>query len=95
MIILTGNAAGVTVSQMVTMAEGIDALIGTQGQASEVLALLAGSAQVADQVGYTASAPRALPERTRALAVAAATARRRRDMWRGSFKGLVVLMTTP
>jgi len=45
-LILTGNAAGTTVSQMTDMAARIDDVVGTQAKAAEVLALLAGSGRV-------------------------------------------------
>lgn len=46
-LILTGNAAGTTLDQMVAMAQGIDAVVGTQAQATEGLAQMAGTGLVA------------------------------------------------
>jgi phage-related minor tail protein len=46
-MVLTGNASGVTMSQLVGMAQAISGVVGTQGQASAALAQMAGSAQVA------------------------------------------------
>lgn len=45
-ILLTGNAAGVTTGQLQAMAGQVDAVIGTQRQAAEVLARLVGTGQV-------------------------------------------------
>lgn len=46
-IIMNGNAVGLTIAQMVGMAQAIDGVVGTQAGASEALAKIAGSAQVA------------------------------------------------
>lgn len=46
-IALTGNAAGTSVTQLQTMAEGVSHVVGTQAKAAEVLAALAGTGQVA------------------------------------------------
>ena len=46
-IVLTGNAAGVTVGQLQDMARAQAALAGTQGRAAEVLAQMAASGNVA------------------------------------------------
>lgn len=46
-LILTGNAAGTTVGQMVGMAQAIGAVVGTQAQASDALAQMAATGQVA------------------------------------------------
>lgn len=46
-IILTGNAAGVTVGQLNEMAKAIGGGAATQGRAAEVLAQMAGSGQIA------------------------------------------------
>jgi len=46
-IILTGNAAGVTVGQLNEMAKAVAGGIGTQARAAEVLAQMAGSGQIA------------------------------------------------
>jgi phage-related minor tail protein len=46
-LILTGNAAGTTASQMQAMASGIDRVVGTQSQAASALAQLAATSQVA------------------------------------------------
>lgn len=45
--VMTGNAAGVTMSQMVGMAQAVSQVAGTQGKASEVLTQLVNSSQVA------------------------------------------------
>ncbi|TAK84509.1 MAG: hypothetical protein EPO09_20765, partial [Aquabacterium sp.] len=45
-VILTGNAAGVTTSQLNGMAAGVSAVVGTQGKAAEVLAMLVGTGRV-------------------------------------------------
>jgi phage-related minor tail protein len=45
-LILTGNATGTTVGQLNEMAKAISANVGTQGRAAEVLAALAGSADI-------------------------------------------------
>jgi phage-related minor tail protein len=46
-IILTGNASGTTTGQMAAMARSLDAVIGTQGEAAEVLAQINSTGQVA------------------------------------------------
>lgn len=46
-IVLTGNAAGVTMSDLVGMAQATSQVVGTVGAASDVLAQLTGTAQVA------------------------------------------------
>ncbi len=46
-IALTGNAAGTSIPQLQTMAEGVSHVVGTQAKAAEVLAALAGTGQVA------------------------------------------------
>ena len=48
-LIMTGNAAGTTSSQLQSMAVGISAIVGTQGAAAEALAAMAGTGQVAAQ----------------------------------------------
>lgn len=45
-LIMSGNAAGVTASQMALMAKSIDAIVGTQYQAAESLAALANTGKV-------------------------------------------------
>jgi phage-related minor tail protein len=45
-IIGSGNAAGVTAGQLMGMAAGVDAVVGTQGRAAEVLAALVSTGQV-------------------------------------------------
>jgi hypothetical protein len=49
-IILSGNAAGVTAGQLASMAAGVSAVVGTQGKAAEVLAMLVGTGRVASDV---------------------------------------------
>jgi len=46
-MVMTGNAAGTTMNQMVAMARGMAQVRGTQAEASDALAQLAGTAQVA------------------------------------------------
>lgn len=46
-LVLTGNISGTTASQLAVMAQNIDATIGSQHEAAEALAALAGSGQVA------------------------------------------------
>lgn len=48
-LVLSGNAAGVTVSQLNSMAQAVSAVVGTQGKAAEVLAGLAGTGRVAGE----------------------------------------------
>lgn len=48
-IALTGNAAGVTTSQLQGMAERVSAVVGTQSKAAEVVAQLVGTGGVASQ----------------------------------------------
>lgn len=57
-IVLSGNAAGVTVGQLQQMAEGISQVVGTQSQAAAALAELAasGAVPVADLEKFTAAA---------------------------------------
>lgn len=45
-IVMNGNAAGVTVNELHEMAEAVSDIAGTQGQAAEVLTLLAASGRV-------------------------------------------------
>lgn len=45
-LVLTGNAAGTTASQLTAMAQAVSKSVGTQGQAAEALAALAGTGQV-------------------------------------------------
>jgi phage-related minor tail protein len=46
-IILSGNAAGTTVGQLQEMAKNVSAVVGTQGKAAEVLAMLTATGRVA------------------------------------------------
>jgi len=48
-IALTGNAAGVTTSQLQGMAERVSAVVGTQSKAAEVVAQLVGTGSIASQ----------------------------------------------
>lgn len=48
-LVLSGNAAGVTVSQLNSMAQAVSAVVGTRGKAAEVLAGLAGTGRVAGE----------------------------------------------
>lgn len=68
-LILTGNAAGVTVGQLTGMAERIDGIAGTQANAAEALATFAGNAKVgaANMEAFTLAAIRF--ERTAGQAV--------------------------
>jgi phage-related minor tail protein len=49
-LIMTGNAAGVSTGQLVTMSRNIDAIAGTQARAAEVLAALASTGMVSGAV---------------------------------------------
>lgn len=46
-LVLTGNFAGVSITQLGEMARQVSATVGTTGQAAEVLALLAGNGKIA------------------------------------------------
>jgi lambda family phage tail tape measure protein len=48
-LVLTGNASGMTASQLGEMARQVSATVGTTGQAAEVLALLAGNGKIAGE----------------------------------------------
>lgn len=48
-VIMSGNVAGVTASQMAIMARNIDAVVGTQAQASDALAQIAATGKVASE----------------------------------------------
>ncbi|WP_460156290.1 phage tail tape measure protein [Pseudomonas sp. S2_H10] len=57
-LILTGNYAGVSSTQLGEMARQVSATVGTTGQAAEVLALLAGNGKIAGEsfIGITQAA---------------------------------------
>ncbi len=57
-LIATGNYAGVSAGQLGGMARQVGAIVGTTGQAAEVLALLAGNGKIAGEsfLGITQAA---------------------------------------
>ncbi|WGG51830.1 phage tail length tape measure family protein [Rugamonas sp. DEMB1] len=68
-IILTGNAAGTTVSQLNGMAASIAKQVGTQGQAAEALAMLAGTGKVGAENLRQFGATAVLAQKTIGMAV--------------------------
>ncbi|WP_454846058.1 phage tail tape measure protein [Pseudomonas farris] len=64
-LVLTGNASGMTASQLGEMARQVSATVGTTGQAAEVLALLAGNGKIAgESFGGIAQAAVSMKEAT-------------------------------
>ena len=64
-LVLTGNASGMTSSQLGEMARQVSATVGTTGQAAEVLALLAGNGKIAgESFGGIAQAAVSMKEAT-------------------------------
>jgi lambda family phage tail tape measure protein len=64
-LVLTGNASGMTASQLGEMARQVSATVGTTGQAAEVLALLASNGKIAgESFGGIAQAAVSMKEAT-------------------------------